>query len=132
MTIDKTVYDLQTPSLRLRLPDLQAEFFNKENPAHSMMIRILEHVGLFQQRLSKDTELGLQVIGGGAPPFHLRQINSSNPDMLVFTGLDAHGNLIQLLQHHTQLSICFVGLRKLEETAYRVGFVHNTETGGEE
>lgn len=94
----------------------------KNNPAGFMHERMMRMISEHQARLPSDYELGLIVTGGSAPAFHLRQITFSNPDILVFIGKDAEGNLIQLMQHHSQMSVVLVAMLKLEEKAYRIGF----------
>jgi hypothetical protein len=94
----------------------------EENPAEYMYERMLQMIEAHQDRLPEDYELGVQVIGGGAPPFHLRQISYSNPDILIFLGKDSDGNIVQLMQHHTQMSVVLLSMPKLEEKPYRVGF----------
>ncbi|QTG12579.1 hypothetical protein G6M86_04665 [Agrobacterium tumefaciens] len=94
----------------------------KNNPAGYMHQRMMEMIQAHQKRIPEDFELGLQVIGGSAPAFHLRSITYSNPDILIFIGKDTDGNLIQLMQHHSQMSVVLVAMPKLEEKAYRIGF----------
>lgn len=94
----------------------------KNNPAGYMHERLVEMIRAHQSRIPDDFELGLQVIGGAAPAFHLRSITYSNPDILIFIGKDPDGNLIQLMQHHSQMSVVLLAMPKLEEQAYRIGF----------
>lgn len=94
----------------------------KNNPAGFMHERLMRMIEAHQKSLPADFELGIQVIGGSAPAIHLRQITYSNPDILIFRGKDAAGNAVQLVQHHTQMSVVFLAIPKLEERAYRIGF----------
>lgn len=94
----------------------------KNNPAGFMHERMMQMIAAHQTRLTDDFELGLLVTGGSAPAFHLRNISYSNPDIMVFTGKDADGNLVQLMQHHSQMSVVLMAMPKLEEKAYRIGF----------
>lgn len=94
----------------------------KNNPAGYMHERVMQMIAAHQDRLPDDMELGVQVLGGSAPPFHLRAISFSNPDILVFIGKDADGNVLQLMQHHSQMSVMIIAMQKLEEVAYRIGF----------
>lgn len=94
----------------------------KNNPAGYMHERLVNMINAHQAALPEDHELGVQIIGGRAPPFHLRRFHFSNPDILIFIGKDADGNIVQLMQHHTQMSIVLVSMPKLEEQAYRIGF----------
>ncbi|UTY48459.1 hypothetical protein EPK84_17605 [Sinorhizobium fredii] len=94
----------------------------RNNPAGFMHERIMGVIAAQQDRLSNEYELGVQVIGGAAPPFHLRDIRYSNPDILIFIGKDDDGKIVQLMQHHTQMSVMLVAVPKLEEAPYRIGF----------
>ena len=94
----------------------------KNNPAGYMHERIMQKPQRFQQTLGPDEELGIHVVGGMPEAFHLRQLSFSDPDILVFTGLDARGNNVQLLQHHSQMGIMLVVVTKIEEKPYRMGF----------
>ncbi|KAB2656275.1 hypothetical protein F9K94_17400 [Brucella tritici] len=93
----------------------------KNNPAEYMADRLLTLIKRQEQSLGEDKELGILVVGAGNA-FHLRSIRASNPDMLIFTGLDAEGNGVQLIQHHTQAAVMLVALPKFEEKPFRVGF----------
>ncbi|WP_432422350.1 DUF6173 family protein [Rhizobium leguminosarum] len=75
-----------------------------------------------EESLSAEEELGVIVVGGNAPSFHLRSIGHSNPDLLRFVGTDPNGNTVQIVQHHTQISVMIVTVPKLGERAFRVGF----------
>lgn len=94
----------------------------KNNPAGFMHERMIGMIAAQQDRLNEEYELGVQVIGGSAPPFHLRDIRYSNPDILIFIGKDADGKIVQLMQHHTQMSVAIVAVPKLDEAPYRIGF----------
>lgn len=95
----------------------------KNNPAGFMQQRMMDLIAEHQKSLSAEDELGVHVIGGSAPAFHLRAISYSNPDILIFIGKDVDGNIVQLMQHHSQMSVMVVSLPKLDEKAFRIGFV---------
>lgn len=94
----------------------------KNNPAGYMHERMMGMIAAHQDRLGEAYELGVQVVGGSAPPFHLRDIRYSNPDILIFIGKDVDGKIVQLMQHHTQMSVMLVAVPKLDEAPYRIGF----------
>lgn len=109
----------------IRVPDMSGlakVVQRKDNPAGYMHQRLSERLKAFQSTLDIETELGILVVGGMASPFHLRSIAYSDPDILIFTGIDTNGNQVQLLQHHSQMGIMLVAVKKLEETAFRMGF----------
>ncbi len=102
--------------------EMEAIAHRKNNPASFMHERMLGMIAAHQDRLGDEYELGVQVIGGAAPPFHLRDIRYSNPDILIFQGKDTDGKIVQLLQHHTQMSVMLIAVPKLDEEPYRIGF----------
>ena len=65
----------------------------------------------------------LSMGAGGAAPFRLRSLKVSDPDILIFDGVDDNGNMVQLLQHHSQMAVMLVAVPKLEEKPFRMGFV---------
>lgn len=95
----------------------------KNNPAGYIHKRMMQIIAEQEQLLSPEQELGVVVVGGNAPSFHLRSIGYSNPDLLRFVGTDPDGNTVQIVQHHTQMSVMIVSVPKLGENAFRVGFV---------
>jgi hypothetical protein len=111
-----------------RLPTLEgvadglAEVARKRNnPAGYMIERLKTQLQIFQKKMSDDAEVGIMV-AGNAGTFHLRQMSVSNPDMLIFDGVDQDGRRMQLFQHHSQMSVMFVEVPKIDEQPYRIGF----------
>lgn len=95
----------------------------KNNPAGYIRERMMQIIAEQEQLLAVDQELGIIVVGGNAPSFHLRSIGHSNPDLLRFIGTDPDGNAVQIVQHHTQMSVMIVSVPKLGDKAFRVGFM---------
>lgn len=110
--------DLSIP----KLPDLAAVMKDKNNPAGYMLERLSKLIAAFQHGLSEDVEIAMLVAGAGTIPFRLRGVRVSNPDILIFNGIDEDGNPVQLVQHHSQMSVMLTAVPKLEETPYRIGF----------
>jgi hypothetical protein len=94
-----------------------------KNPAGYALDRVKGLIEAFQANIGDDVEVGISVVGSGsAAPFRLREIKASNPDILIFDGVDDRGNLVQLIQHYSQLALLLVALPKLDERPIRVGF----------
>lgn len=100
---------------------LEDAMHKKNNPAEYMADRLMTLIQRQEQMMSEDNELGVLVAGSNTA-FHLRSIRPSNPDMLIFTGIDANGNGVQLIQHHTQAAVMLVSVPKIEEKPFRMGF----------
>jgi hypothetical protein len=95
----------------------------KNNPAGYALERVTPLIQSFQASIGDDVEVGISVVGSGsAAPFRLRAINVSDPDILIFDGVDDNGNVVQLLQHYSQMALMLVAVPKLEERPFRIGF----------
>jgi hypothetical protein len=95
----------------------------KSNPAGHALERVMPLIQSFQSGIGDDVEVGISVVGSGsAAPFRLRAINVSNPDILIFDGVDDKGNVVQLIQHYSQMALMLVAVPKLEERPFRIGF----------
>lgn len=115
-------------SINASMEQMKGIAYRQKNPAGYMRERMMKLIAEHETILGDDEELGVVVIGGNTPSFHLRSIQASDPDILRFIGKDADGNVIQLIQHHSQMGIVVMSLQKLEEKAYRVGFVHSNHS----
>jgi hypothetical protein len=95
----------------------------KNNPAEYIHQRLSSLIASFQNGLRDDVEVGIHVVGSGAAaPFRLRAMTVSNPDMLIFDGIDDRGAQVRLLQHYSQTGIMLVVMPKVDEEPYRIGF----------
>lgn len=96
----------------------------KNNPAGYMLERVRGLIEAFERKIGEDAEVGMNVAGASsASPIRLRSITYSNPDMLIFDGIDENGASVCLLQHHSQMALLLVAIPKLEEKPFRVGFL---------
>lgn len=94
----------------------------KNNPAGYMQERIMNQIATYQALLSDDEEMAIEVVGSAAPSFRLRKVVASNPDMLLFSGLDADNRPVLVMQHHSQTKMLLTAVSKTEEKPFRVGF----------
>jgi hypothetical protein len=109
--------------------ELQAR---RENPAGWMFVRLVDQIKAFEDRLDPDEEIGGYLpTGVGADAFHILGVAYSNPDPLIFSGLNQHGRPVHLVQHYTQLSLLLTALPKLkeEEEPRRIGFLLEQNLG---
>ncbi len=114
--------DLTAAGINSAINEMRTIAQRKNNPAEYMQERMMRMIAQQQESLPADHELGLLVTGGSVPAFHLRRISYSNPDILVFIGKDADNNDVQVMQHHSQMSVVVIAMPKLGEQAYRIGF----------
>jgi hypothetical protein len=95
----------------------------KANPAGYALERVVPLIETFQNTIGDEVEVGISVVGSGsAVPFRLRAIRVSDPDILIFDGINERGNVVQLLQHYSQMAIMLVAVPKLEQKPFRIGF----------
>ena len=109
------------PDFEGPMRDMREAAQKRNNPAGYMIERLKAQLQIFQKKMSDDAELGIVAVGG-VRTFHLRQISVSNPDIIIFDGVDQDGRNMQLFQHHTQMSVMFVEVPKIDEQPYRIGF----------
>lgn len=100
------------------------EELSGRNDARYIFEDLSQRVARFQKRLADDEELGLQLANFGIPStIHIRRIGFRNPCLIVFFGLDAEGNDVELVQHISQLNFVLTALKPLpDEKPYRMGF----------
>ena len=94
------------------------------NPAEWTYERLVKQIVKFEAKLSADEELGGRFVTApkdGA--IHIADIGYWNPDMLIFYGTDSDGRSIELLQHHSQLSLLLCAIPKEKEKPRRIGFI---------
>jgi hypothetical protein len=104
----------------------------RENPAGWMFVRLVDQIKAFEDRLDPTEEIGGYLpTGVGPDAFHILGVAYSNPDLLIFSGLNQHGRPVHLIQHYTQLSLLLTALPKLkeEEEPRRIGFLLEQNVG---
>lgn len=115
-----------------RLPTLAIEPILKNpllenkrlNPAQWMYERLVKQIVEFERNLSPVEEIGGRFVTAprdGA--IHIADIGYWNPDMIIFHGEDADGRKIQLLQHHSQVSVLLCAVPKEKDEPRRIGFI---------
>lgn len=95
----------------------------RNNPARYIQERIAALIADFEDTVGPDFEIGISLPGATGDAIHLRSISSSNPDLILFKGVDLDGRPAQIIQHHSQTNLVLVALPKREQTPYRIGFV---------
>ncbi|MHC2334486.1 DUF6173 family protein [Bradyrhizobium sp. USDA 4454] len=102
-------------------PNPMYEYMRQQNnQAGDAKERLLGLINDYQERMSDDVEIGIRV--AGSTSFRLRAISVSNPDIMIFDGIDDNGNEVRLLQHHSQVAILLESMPKLGTEPFRVGF----------
>ncbi len=109
----------------LQMPDMSKMLDNpKHLPAKHICAKVGKLITQFESELNQDSEVGMSLAGlPNGVALHIREISYWNPDIIIFSGLSSDGHPAQLVQHHSQLSIMLLAVPKIEEKAFRVGFV---------
>lgn len=121
--MSRTPYDL-TVGLNDSMDQLTRDMQRRNNPAGWMFKRLVKQIKAFEARLDHEEEIGGYLATGAGPDaFHIVTVGYSDPDLLIFEGLNQDGRPVQLVQHHSQLSLLLTALPKLKEEPRRIGFL---------
>jgi hypothetical protein len=117
-------FPFKTPALTF--PQIRNPLLEKErlNPAQWMYERLVKQIIVFERNLSPEEEIGGRFVTAprdGA--IHIADIGYWNPDMIIFYGEDADGRKIELLQHHSQVSVLLCAMPKEKDKPRRIGFI---------
>lgn len=106
---------LNIPSLNLSDPHSAKEYQR----------RLVDLANDFQQQIGPDFEVGAQLVAfGSLITFALHEIGRSGPGLVIFCGVTAAGDPVQLVQHVSQVNVLFVRLKPAEPDQPRrqIGF----------
>ena len=121
MVAEATLTPIDLDNIAAQSREIDRIARNKANPAGYAIERLAKMLHTVELNLPPDHELGIAV--GNAPAFHLRKIEASNPDLVIFKGIDEHKNRVWVVQHHSQTNIVMTVLPKLDDKPHRIGFV---------
>jgi Family of unknown function (DUF6173) len=94
------------------------------NPAEWTYERLVKQIVEFEKTLSADEEIGGRFVTAPREGIvHIEDLGFWGPDLLIFYGKDIDGRPIQLIQHHSQLSVLLCAVPKEKDTPRRIGFV---------
>ena len=96
-----------------------------------MYKRLVQQIIAFEKKLRPDQEVGGRFVTAPRDgPIHIQELGYWNPDIIIFHGTDVDGNAVELIQHHSQLSVqlCAVPIQK--EQPRRMGFVLEERSKG--
>jgi hypothetical protein len=96
---------------------------HKSDPSNWTRERLKRQIKEFEGNLDAEHEVGMCLaMGPTGHAFHLENIGSWGPDMIILDGRDPEGKPVQLLQHYTQVSLLLTALPRVHEPARRIGF----------
>ena len=96
----------------------------RENPAEWAFVRLSKLIEDFEKGLDKDDEVGARIVGlPGDGAMSIEDVGFWGPDFILFTGKNADGKPVRLIQHYGQINVFLDVRRKPEERpARRIGF----------
>lgn len=96
----------------------------RDNPAEWAFVRLSKMIEEFEGQLDKDDEVGARIVGlPGDGTMQIEDVGFWGPDLILFSGKNADGKPVRLVQHYTQISVVLSALKKPEErAARRIGF----------
>ena len=96
----------------------------RENPAEWAFVRLSKLIEDFEKGLDPDEEIGATVVGlPGDATLAFDEVGFWAPDMILFSGRNADGKPVRVVQHYTSVNVMLNVSRKPEERpARRIGF----------
>ena len=96
----------------------------RENPAEWAFVRLSKLIQDFEKGLDRDEEIAAHLVGGpGDATMQIDEVGFWGPDFIMFTGKNADGRPVRLIQHYGQINVLLNARRKPEEReARRIGF----------
>ena len=96
----------------------------RENPAEWAFVRLSKLIEDFEKGLDKDDEVGARIVGlPGDGTMSIEDVGFWGPDFILFTGKNADGKPVRLVQHYGQINVLLDVRRRPEEReARRIGF----------
>ena len=103
--------------------EINKQAFHQRNPVKIMFSNLVKQITEFESKLTENEEIGGRLVSApGIGVFHINNVSYLLPDMIIFDGINEHQKPIQLIQHHSQLSVLLTALPKLTEEPNRIGF----------
>ena len=96
----------------------------RDNPAEWAFVRLSKLIDDFEKGLNPDEEVGATVVGlPGDATLKFDEVGFWGPDLLLFSGKNADGKPVRVIQHYEALNVTLSATKKPEEReARRIGF----------
>ena len=88
--------------------------------------RLEAQIRLFESELDADHDVGIRLVNFGDMTFHVTDIGSVEPDLIIFTGKTPAGAPVRLIQQRNQIDFLLTTLQRSDpdEPKRPVGFHH--------
>ena len=96
----------------------------RENPAEWAFVRLSKLIEDYEKTLDKDEEIAAHLVGvPGDGTMQVEDVGFWGPDFVLFTGRNAEGRPVRLIQHYAQINVLLNARQKPEDRpARRIGF----------
>ncbi len=96
----------------------------RDNPAELAFVRLSKLIEDFEKALDPDEEVGATVVGlPGDATLKFDEVGFWGPDLLLFSGKNADGKPVRVIQHYAALNVTLAASKKpVEREARRIGF----------
>lgn len=96
----------------------------RENPAEWAFVRLSKLIEDFEKGLDRDEEIGATVVGlPGDATLTFEEVGFWGPDFILFSGKNADGKPVRVVQHYSCINVMLNVTKKPEErAARRIGF----------
>ncbi len=100
-----------------------APHLSQTNPAKWTYLKFIECIFHFEKSLGDAHEVGVRLVSFASEvTLCLQDVGYYDPHMIYFSGSNADGEKLQLVQHLSQLSVFLVAIKKRGEEPVRIGF----------
>ena len=88
--------------------------------------RLEAEIRRFESQLDAEHDVGIRLVNFSGTTFHVTDIGSVEPDLIVFTGRTQAGDPVRLVQNRTQLGFLLTRLVRADpgQPKRPVGFLH--------
>lgn len=84
-----------------------------QNLADEFHRRFINWINDFHQSLDEEHEVGARLVNfGQSVTFHIEDISYWNPSLISFQGKNESGEVVELIQHVSQISILLVAMKR--------------------
>lgn len=98
---------------RFNPADLIPHIPKDQNLADEFHRRLIEWINDFHRSLDEEYEVGARLVSfGQTVTFHIDDIGYWNPSLISFQGKNENGEVVELIQHVSQISVLLVALKR--------------------
>ncbi|MER8853019.1 DUF6173 family protein [Mesorhizobium australicum] len=101
-----------------RMPEIKVP-----NPAESTIEHIVKSIIAFERRLKPDEEIGARWVSFGGETVHITNVGFMGRELIKFHCKNSRDEIVELIQHVSQVNVMLVAVKAQTEEPLRIGFV---------